>query len=209
MTTVLKIQASLFGAQGQSSQLADRFIQTLRDRHGALRVVTRDLNADPVPPLTLERFQALTTADSRLDDAQRAALRQSDALVAELQAADVVVFAVPMYNFTIPASLHNYFDHIARAGVTFRYTGHGPEGLLKGKRTYVFAARGGQHGGDGHSQTLFLRQFLGFIGLEDAKFVYAEGLAMGDQARAQGLDAARAQLEALSPAQTRTEAAAA
>lgn len=200
MTTVLKIQASLFGDQGQSSQLADRFIDGLRRRDGALRVVTRDLNADPLPPLTLERFQAFGTPDAELDDAQRAAVRDSDALVDELRAADIVVLAVPMYNFTIPAALHNYFDHIARAGVTFRYTAHGPEGLLKGKRTHVFAARGGQHGDD-HSQSLFLRQFLGFIGLEDATFVYAEGLAMGEQTREQGLDAARAQIEALLPAE--------
>src|SRR5690606_36038603 len=98
-------------------------------------------------------------------------------------------------NFTIPAAPHNYFDHIARAGVTFRYTAHGPEGLLKGKRTHVFAARGGQHGDD-HSQSLFLRQFLGFIGLEDATFVYAAGLAMGEQAGERGLGAAGAQVEA-------------
>lgn len=200
MTHVLKIQASLFGDQGQSSRLADRFIDGLRRRQGALRLVTRDLNADPLPPLTLERFQAFTTPEAGLVEAQRAAVRDSDALVDELRAADIVVFAVPMYNFTIPAALHNYFDHIARAGVTFRYTEHGPEGLLKGKRTYVFATRGGQYG-DAHSQSLFLRQFLGFIGLEDAKFVYAEGLAMGGQARQQGLDAARAQLDALLPAQ--------
>ena len=200
MTTVLKIQASLFGDQGQSSRLADRFIESLRHRHGALRVLTRDLNARPVPPLTLERFQAFGTAEADRDEAQQAVVRESDALVDELRAADIVVLAVPMYNFTIPAALHNYFDHIARAGVTFRYTEHGPEGLLKGKRTYVFAARGGLHGED-HSQSLFLRQFLGFIGLEDAKFVYAEGLAMGEQAREQGLVAARAQLDALLPAQ--------
>src|SRR5690606_28882942 len=106
---------------------------------------------------------------------QQAVAAESDALIAELRAADVVVLAVPMYNFNVPAQLHNYFDHIARAGVTFRYTENGPEGLIKGKQVHVVVTRGGQYGAD-HPQTLYLRQFLAFIGLADAKLVLAEGL---------------------------------
>src|SRR5699024_6319973 len=122
MKNVLKIQASLFGANGQSSRLADHFIEDLRNKHGELQLVTRDLAAEPVPSLTLERFQALSTKPEDRTTEQQAVVDASDALVAELKAADVIVFAVPMYNFNIPAGLQNYFDHVARAGVTFPYT---------------------------------------------------------------------------------------
>ncbi len=198
MKTVLKIQSSLFGAGGRSTQLADRFIEGLRSLYGAVRVVTRDLAADPVPPLTLERFQAFCTPSAERSAAQQALVRDSDMLIEELMAADIVVLAVPMYNFTVPAALHNYFDQVARAGVTFRYTEHGAEGLVKGKQVFVFVTRGGSHG-DSHSQTAFLRLFLAFFGLEDAKFLYAEGLAISDEAREQSLGAANAALANLLP----------
>lgn len=196
MKNVLKIQASLYGANGQSSKLADAFIGDLVKKHPGLEVVTRDLVAQPVPQLTLERFQALTAPAEDRSPEQQAVAAESDVLVAELDAADVVVLAVPMYNFNVPAALHNYFDHIARAGVTFRYTENGPEGLLKGKQVHVFVTRGGQYGED-HSHTVFLRQFLAFIGLDDAKLVLAEGLAMGDEVREKSLVAARHEIAKL------------
>ena len=123
-------------------------------------------------------------------EAEQAELVQrSDQLIAELQAADVLVLGVPMYNFGIPSTLKSYFDHIARAGVTFRYTANGPEGLVKGKKAYVLAARGGLYQGTPKdSQTTYLRDFLAFIGIDEVEFVYAEGLNMGaeqhDQAQA-------------------------
>ncbi|MEX0899499.1 MAG: NAD(P)H-dependent oxidoreductase [Gammaproteobacteria bacterium] len=196
MKTILKIQTSLFGADGQSSQLADAFIANYRKRQPDSAVVVRDLVTDPVPPLTLERFQALTTKVDDRTDAQRAVAAYSDTLIAELNAADVIVFAVPMYNFNIPAGLHNYFDHIARAGVTFRYTENGPEGLIKGKEVMVFVTRGGNYGAD-HSQSAYLRQFLSFIGLVDARFVLAEGLAISDESREQSLTHARREITRL------------
>lgn len=201
MKTILKIQTSLFGASGHSSRLADRFIEDYRERHGQVRVLTRDLAADAVPPLTLERFRALGTGEEDRTPEQQAIVEHSDALIEELTAADVIVLAVPMYNFTIPAVLHNYFDHIARAGITFRYTENGPEGLIKGKQVVVFVTRGGLHG-DEHSQTSFLRQFLGFIGLDDPKFVHAEGLAISDESRESGLAAARREIARLMPPMT-------
>lgn len=190
MKNVLKIQASMFGADGQSSRLADHFIQRLREDEGEVNVVTRDLAAEPVPMLTLERFQALMARPDERSVAQQAVVDLSDALIAELQAADIIVFAVPMYNFNIPAVLQHYFDHIARAHVTFRYTEAGSEGLIKGKQVALFVARGGSYG-DKHSQSAFLRQFLTLIGLDNARFYYAEGLALGDTAREQSLDAVR------------------
>ena len=104
-----------------------------------------------------------------------------DALIAEVQAADVVVLGVPMYNFGVPAQLKNWIDAIARAGVTFRYTANGPEGLLKGKKVYVALTRGGKYRDTpADTQVPYLKTVLGFLGMTDVQFVYAEGLAMGD-----------------------------
>jgi FMN-dependent NADH-azoreductase len=104
-----------------------------------------------------------------------------------------------MYNFGVPSTLKAYFDHIARAGVTFRYTANGPEGLLKGKKAYVLAARGGLYAGTAlDTQTAYVRDFLRFIGIEDVEFVYAEGLNIGDAAKRAGLAAAYAAIERLS-----------
>jgi FMN-dependent NADH-azoreductase len=123
----------------------------------------------------------------------------SDALISELQAADTIVFAVPMYNFSVPSTLRAYFDHIARAGVTFRYTANGPEGLLKGKKAYVFITRGGVYANGIDTQTPYLKQFLGFVGITDVQFVYAEGLSMGDDVRQQSLNAAHHAIHELLP----------
>lgn len=193
MKNVLKIQASLFGADGQSSRLADRYIESLQKQHRELRLVTRDLAAQPVPPLTAERFQALLAKPEDRSAEQQTIVDYSDALVAELNTADVVVFAVPMYNLNIPAGLQNYFDHIARAGVTFRYTANGPEGLIKGIQVAVFIARGGNYGED-HSHTMVLRQFLSLIGLNDARFFHAEGLSISDESREQSLAAVKQEI---------------
>jgi FMN-dependent NADH-azoreductase len=191
MKTLLKITASMTGSSGYSAQLAEEFAQNwLLDNPGA-RIVTRDLFAEPVPHLTAERFQAFATPASERTPAQEDIVAYSDALIAELNGAEVIVFAVPMYNFSVPSTLRDYFDHIARAGVTFRYTAEGPKGLLEGKQTYVFIARGGVYPAIGDTQTPYLRQFLSFIGITDVQFVYAEGLALGADAREKSLAGAR------------------
>jgi FMN-dependent NADH-azoreductase len=194
MHTILQINSSLFGEAGQSSKLAAEFAASLAASTGA-RLVVRDLARNPVPHLTAERFTALTTpvAERSLDQQRHAA--ESDALIEELRAADTVVLGLPMYNFGVPSTLKAYFDHLARAGVTFRYTAEGPVGLLTGKRVYVFATRGGRHAGTATDmQSAFVRQFLGFIGLRDVEFVYAEGLALGLEQREQALAAATARI---------------
>ena len=191
MKTILKITAAMTGAKGFSAQLADEFIQRWRAENPGSRVVERDLYANPVPHLTAERFQAFATPASEHSEEQEAVVSYSDELISELQAADVIVFAVPMYNFSVPSTLRAYFDHIARAGVTFRYTAEGAKGMLLGKQAYVFVARGGIYPAAADTQTPYLRQFLRFIGITDVEFVYAEGLAMGDEARSNGLASAR------------------
>jgi FMN-dependent NADH-azoreductase len=122
---------------------------------------------------------------------QQRHVAESDALIDELREASVLVLGLPMYNFGVPSTLKSYFDHLARAGVTFRYTAEGPVGLLTGKRAYVFATRGGQHAGTERDvQAAFVRQFLGFIGIRDVEFIYVEGLALGDEQRARAVAAA-------------------
>lgn len=196
MNRLLLVRTSLYGAQGQSSQLAERFVADWARRNPGGHVTVRDLTADPAPHLTAERFQAFSTAPADRTPEQEAVVEYSDALIDELRSADTIVFAVPMYNFSVPSTLRAYFDHIARAGVTFRYTSNGPEGLLKGRRTYVFVARGGVYAAGSDTQTPYLRQFLGFIGLEP-EFVFAEGLALGEESRQQSLTTAREQVASL------------
>ena len=187
MSTLLQINASLAGANGQSSRLARRFVADWQKTHPEGRVITRDLASDPVPHLTAERFQAfLSQPDARTDE-QRTHAAFSDALIEEIKSADTIVFAVPMYNFSVPSTLRAYFDHIARAGVTFRYTASGPEGLLKGKKAYVFITRGGFYADAADTQTPYLKQFLGFIGITDVSFVFAEGLGLGEETREKSL----------------------
>jgi FMN-dependent NADH-azoreductase len=189
MNTLLSIYTSLYGAAGQSSRLAERFIDDWRARNPGGRVITRDLAAQSVPHLTAEEFQAFGTRPEQRTAQQQAAVAYSDALIAELASADTLVLAVPMYNFSVPSKLRAYFDHVARAGITFRYTSSGPEGLLKGRHAYVFITRGGVYPEAADTQTPYLRQFLGFIGIE-AHFIHAEGLAMGEATRERSLSAA-------------------
>ena len=193
MRTILQLNTSLFGSGGQSSRLADAFVTVFRAQHPAVRLIVRDLAADPVPHLTAERFQSFLAKPEKRTGAQRAVVDHSDALIDELQRADTIVLGLPMYNFGVPSTLKAYFDHVARAGVTFKYTDKGPVGLLTGKKAIVFAARGGLYAGTPmDTQTSYVRDFLRFLGIGDVEFVYAEGLAMGEEAKAGSL--AKAQL---------------
>jgi FMN-dependent NADH-azoreductase len=198
MSTLLYVRTSLYGAQGASSQLAERFVEEWRARNPGGRVIARDLAAEPVPHLTAERFQAFSTPAADRTPEQREIVAYSDALIDELRSADTVVLGVPMYNFGVPSTLRTYFDHVARAGVTFRYTSAGPEGLLAGRRAYVFVTRGGVYGGSTDTQAPYLRQFLRFIGIE-AEFVFAEGLGLGEESRQKSLAKAHEQLAGLMP----------
>lgn len=184
MKNLLQLNSSLFSSNGQSSQLADKFVAQWAAANPGSEVVARDLAAEPVPHLDGERFGAfLSKPEDRTAD-QQAVVALSDQLIEELRNADVIVLGVPMYNFGIPSQLKAYFDHVARAGVTFRYTEAGPVGLLTGKKAYVFAARGGMYAGTARdTQTGYVRDFLRFIGIDDVEFVYAEGLSMGDTSK--------------------------
>jgi FMN-dependent NADH-azoreductase len=198
MKTLLVLNSSLFSDAGQSSQLAARYVAQWRRDNPEGRVIERDLAKDPVPHLTAERFQAFLAKPEARTPGQQAIAGYSDALIGELQAADEIVLGLPMYNFGLPSTLKAYFDHIARAGATFRYTEKGPVGLLLGKRAVVFGTRGGLYAGTPRdSQTTYVRDFLAFIGITDVEFVYAEGLSMGEASRDTSLAKAHRTIEAL------------
>jgi FMN-dependent NADH-azoreductase len=198
MSTLVQINTSLFSNQGQSSRLADQFVAAWRQKNPLARVILRDLAQDPIPHLDGARFLAFLAEPGARSSEQQAAVAYSDALIQELKEADTIVLGLPMYNFGVPSTLKAYFDHIARAGVTFRCTETGPLGLLTGKRAVVFASRGGRYAGTPlDTQTAYVRDFLRFIGIEDVEFVYAEGLAMGEEAKAAALARARRELQRL------------
>ena len=199
MTTLLQINASLNNGNGQSSRLANQFVAAYRRRHPGAKIVERDVAAaEPVPHLNAERFGSFITKPEERSAAQHAVVAYSDILINELRQADVIVLGLPMYNFGVPSQLKAYFDHIARAGVTFKYTEKGPVGQLTGKKVYVFAARGGIYAGTPlDTQASYVRDFLRFLGMDDVEFVYAEGLAISPESKEAGLARAAAEIERL------------
>jgi FMN-dependent NADH-azoreductase len=193
---ILQIHSSARAIGSHSSRLAARIVERLRAAHPDARIALRDLGKTPHPALDEEALQALFTPDSQRTPEQAARVALDDALIAEIQAADVIVLGVPMYNFGVPAQLKNWIDAIARAGVTFRYTDRGPQGLLPGKKVLVALARGGTYRGtSADTQVPYLQTVFGFLGMTDLRFFYAEGLALGPDAERAGLAAAEAQID--------------
>jgi FMN-dependent NADH-azoreductase len=194
MASILLVTSSLFGEGSQSSLVAGELAASLRQADPRLTLVQRDLDG-AIPHLDLATMAAGATPAERRTPAQQAEAALADRLIEELEAAEVVVLAAPMYNFSIPSTLKAWLDHIVRAGRTFRYGAAGPEGLLKDKRVYVVTGRGGIYS-EGPARAMdfqepYLRAVLGFVGLREITFVHAEGLQMGEEARAQGLAKAR------------------
>ncbi|WP_374680023.1 FMN-dependent NADH-azoreductase [Hydrocarboniphaga effusa] len=196
--TLLQINTSLFAESGNSSALSERFVSEWRKRHPNGRVIVRDLSRNPVPHLDGARAAALFTPAEQRTPEQNAVVAESDALIAELKSADVIVLGLPMYNFGVPSQLKSYLDHVARAGVTFRYTANGPEGLIGDRKLYVMAARGGIYKDlPADTQTGFVRTFFNFIGIRDVEFVYAEGLNLDAASKTRALEAAGEQIDRL------------
>jgi FMN-dependent NADH-azoreductase len=195
---ILQIKASVFNGSGQSSRLSQQLVDQLRAHNPGAEVIQRDLVADPVPHLDAARVGAFFAKPEARADEQKAVIAYSDALIDEVREADVIVLGLPMYNFGVPSQLKAWFDHLARAGVTFKYTAKGAVGLLTGKKAYVVATRGGVYAGTPNDfQAPFVRQFLGFIGITDVEFVYAEGLALGEESLNKSIAAAQASVREL------------
>ncbi|HVT34023.1 MAG TPA: NAD(P)H-dependent oxidoreductase [Nevskiaceae bacterium] len=193
---VLQINSSIHGAAGQSSVLAAQLA-----RQFDAEVTVRDFTVEPVPHLDAARFAAFASKPGQRSAAQQAVIDYSDRLIEEVRQADVLVLGVPMYNFSVPSQLKAWFDHLARAGVTFKYSETGPVGLITGKKVYVISTRGGIHAGKPiDTETNYLRDFLAFLGMTDVEFIYAEGLAYGEPVREQALATARASVARIVPA---------
>ena len=198
---ILQINSSARSEGSHSSRLATALVERVRASNPGASLTVRDLSRSQLPELDEAALQALFLPAAERTPAQAARVAQDDALIAEVQAADVVVLGVPMYNFGVPAQLKNWIDAIARARVTFEYTEQGPVGLLQGKRVYVALTRGGLYRGTpADTQVPYLQTVLGFLGMTDLQFVYAEGLAMGPQAEQQALASAQAQIDEAVPA---------
>ncbi|HBF09709.1 MAG TPA: FMN-dependent NADH-azoreductase [Gammaproteobacteria bacterium] len=184
MAQLLQINSSIFAENGKSTQLADAYISELKKNNPDTKVKVRDFTASPIPHLDAARMGAFMTPAEERNDEQKAVVAFSDELINEIREADAIVLTLPMYNFGIPSNTKAYFDHIARAGVTFKYTETGPLGLLEDKPVYIIATRGGQYQGtDLDTQTGYVKSFLNFIGLKNLEFIYAEGLNLGEESQ--------------------------
>ncbi|APU29336.1 FMN-dependent NADH-azoreductase [Ectopseudomonas alcaliphila JAB1] len=195
MSRILVIESSARQQGSVSRELTQQFIANWQAAHPADQVQVRDLAVEPVPHLDATLLGGWMTPSEQQNDAEKAALARSNQLTDELLAADVLVLAAPMYNFAIPSTLKAWLDHVLRAGVTFKYTETGPQGLLTGKRAFVLTARGGIYAGSAlDHQEPYLRQALAFIGIHDVQFIHAEGLNLGAEFSEKGLAQAKAKL---------------
>ena len=184
MKKILVLNSAVTGAASVSNRLTGEFAARVKAHDPAIEIVTRDLGADPIPHLLPETVAGIrATAET---EAEKSALALSETLVNELRDTDLLVIGAPMYNFGIASGLKTWFDHILRAGATFRYTENGPEGLLPLKKAVVIETRGGLYS-EGpavamDSQEPHLRTLLGFMGVTDVTFVRAEKLGFGPDA---------------------------
>ena len=199
MKNALIITSSAQSDRSVSNRLADEFESRLRATHGDIEIVRRDVGAEPIPHLTAATVEGVRASAETA--AEKEARNLSDVLIAELRAADLIVIASPMYNFGMSSTLKAWFDHVLRAGITFRYTEAGPEGLLKNKKAVVIQSRAGLYSEGAAAamdgQEPHLRTLLGFMGLDDVSWVRAEGLAFGPEAAEASIGAASAELRDL------------
>lgn len=194
---ILQINSSLRGSNSESNRVTGNIVARLTAANPGARVTVRDLGANPHPVLDEAALGALFTPAQQRSAEQAARVALDDTLIAEVQAADVVVIGAPMYNFGMPIQLKTWFDAIARAGTTFRYTATGPEGLLKNKKVYVATARGGVYPLDADPLVPHVRMLLNFLGMTDNQFIYSSGLNMGPEAAAKAQSDADAAVAAL------------
>ena|SRR5690349_4138306 len=198
MKSLLVINSSAAREGSVSRTLVEDAVASLLEVNPAAKVVRRDLGTNPVPHLTVNTLNGVRGTPSTPEELEARAL--SDALIAELREADTVVIGAPMYNFSVATGLRSWFDYVLRAGETFSYSEAGPKGLLAGKRVIVVESRGGLYSEGPASaidfQEPYLRHLLGFIGLTDVKFVHAEKIGYGPDARAAAITQAKLDIRA-------------
>jgi FMN-dependent NADH-azoreductase len=194
MSNILFVTSSARGAASYSNQVALALLEKLEDADPSAEITVRDLTRAPLPHIDEEFVTATRGPDGPQTDAQKTIAAQSDALVDELIAADTVVIAAPMINFTIPSTLKTWIDYIARAGRTFSYSESGPKGLVTGKRVFLVVARGGVYSNRKQFdfQLPYLLHVLAFLGMTDVEVIDVEGTAFGPQAAERAVAAALA-----------------
>jgi FMN-dependent NADH-azoreductase len=193
---ILQVNSSARTEGSQSTRLAGILCGRLVAQNPGAVLAVRDLARNPQPILDEQALQALFTPAGTRTALQAGRVALDDALIAEIQSADVVVLGVPMYNFGVPAQLKNWIDAISRVKITFQYTEKGAEGLLKSKKVYVLLTRGGVYRDTpADSQVPYLKTVLTFLGMSDVEFVYAEGLAMGPEVEQSALASAHEQID--------------
>ena len=197
---ILHVTSSPRGSASYSNRVAANVLDEITARNPGATVTVRDLVREPLPHIGDDFVAATRSPNGPQTEAQRALLARSDELVDELFAADLIVIAAPMINFTIPSNLKAWIDYVARAGRTFRYSEKGPEGLVKGKQVIIVAARGGVYSnGPGSAldfQVPYLKSVLGFIGLTDVEVLEVEGTAYGPDVAEKAVEVATAKLQA-------------
>jgi len=193
---ILQINSSVRGTASTSTKLATSIVQHLTAIKPEAKVEVRELASQPF--LDAQALGALFTPAEARTPEQKERVAIDDATIEQVKEADVLVLGVPLYNLGEPVQLKAWIDAITRAGVTFRYTANGPEGLLQGKKVFVAFSRGGKYKGTAYdTQTPYLRNLLGFLGMTDVTFLHAEGLAMGEESVAQAMKEVQAEIEAL------------
>ena len=198
MNNILILDSAATGESSVSRRLTRAAAEVLVARDPDAHITLRDVGSNPIPHLNAETVPAIRAGIVETE-AAREALELSDALIAELKAADLIVIGAPMYNFGMPSTLKAWFDHVLRARITFQYSEAGPEGLLKGKKAIVVEARAGLYSegpaASMDSQEPHIRTLLGFMGIDDVTFVRAEKLAFGPEAAEAAIGDALGQIE--------------
>ncbi len=208
MTHLLTLSSSPNRNASNSNKLIETFVAHWSAQDPDLKRTHRDIGVNPPAHLDGDTINAFYTATDELTDEQRQLLAYSDQAIAELQSADVIVIGAPMHNFGIPSALKAWIDQVARVGKTFKYTDHGPVGLLSHKQVIVLGARGGNYGETSairsmDHQTPYLKTALGFLGLSDVTFIYGEAVAKNQD----GMDAAQVTIGDVVAANFASEAA--
>jgi FMN-dependent NADH-azoreductase len=192
---LLHIDSAVTGEQSVSRLLTAQIVQAWKAAHPGTQVDYLDLAENAPAHFTMDAMAPRTGQTEGLTEAQQRENAVSERLVRQFLAADVVVIGAPFYNFAIPTQLKAWIDRIAQGGRTFRYTAAGPEGLAKGKKVIVASTRGGVYSTSEMGQALehqesYLKTVFGFLGITDVSIVRAEGVAMGDEAKAKALASA-------------------
>jgi FMN-dependent NADH-azoreductase len=203
MRNVLFITSSLSGAASASREVGQGLVNSLLAANPGATIVERELTPATMPHLEMATLAALGVPAEQRDEGQAARVAFADRLIEELEQADTIVIAAPMYNFSVPSTVKAWIDHVARAGRTFRYTAEGPQGLLTGKKVYLALSRGGIYTQGPASafdhQESYLRAVLSFVGLTEVTVVHAEGLNISPEANAAGRQKAKETVATLFP----------